>query len=575
MEAMEVRPEGRIAIYVRVSSRGQEDNESIPSQISACMELAHDLGYSDMQVDLFEEVHTGEELWERDEMSRLRKLIEHHVYEGLVVFCVDRLSRKVTHQMIIEEECRHVDCPISYVQGGASNTREGRLVRQVEGIVAEMEHEKIVERTNRGRREKIKAGKVVGNGEPPFGYLYSRDDRGKPIGLMPDPMLALYVGGMYEKLSHGQSLCAIARWLSSERVPVPGAGKKRKLSDAWYSASVRYIVKNPTYKGEVYIGKYRMEKIEGSGKSKQLVRKPQDEWVKTDVVVEPLVSMELWGNANRRLEINKARSARNNKHQDRFLLRAGFALCGECGGIMYAKHDPKIGDFYACGSQWRENKRDRCPSPASIQASQLDSQVWSAVDYYMKHPHRLVAHLRGLAEDESTGSLQPEIDKLDMEIGKTTTKIRNAFEELVSIEDSGIKEILRNQVTLWQKHLTAFKADRATLTSRHQNWLMQRNRTAQLIATVEEVSAELSDLSIEAKRHALDALGVQVRVYKAPRKGPQEANSPHRWLMDWNAPDSPDDIMNASRTIRIFNRMVVYWSWGGEPFAPALNMNNP
>jgi site-specific DNA recombinase len=570
MEATEMRPSGRIAIYVRVSSRGQEDNESIPSQIAACVELAHDLGYTQQQIDVFEEVHTGEELWERDEMSRLRKLIEHRVYEGLVVYCVDRLSRKVTHQMIIEEECRHNDCPIHYVQGGPSNTREGRLVRQVEGIVAEMEHEKIVERTNRGRREKIKAGKIVGNGEPPFGYLYSRDDRGKPIGLMPDPMLAPYVVGMFEKLSRGQSLCAIARWLNSEHVPVPGAGKKRRLTqDVWYSASVRYIVNNTTYKGEVYIGKQRIEKDEVT-KKKRLVRKPPEEWVRMDVDIPFLVSPELWDAANERLHLNKLRSARNNRHQDRFLLRAGFALCGECGGIMYAKHDPKIGDFYACGSQWRENKRDRCINPASMQASQLDPAVWSVVEFYLANPQQLIDFLEEKAKDENAGSLQPEIDKLDAEIGKLTTRVRNAFEELVSIEDADIKESLRGQIALWQKHLAQFKSDRDTLVSKQAHWLNHQEQRSQFVARLTNVSRELSRLDMDTKRSVLDALGVKVKVYKAARKGPQEPDAPPRWVMTWDVPLSPDDIVNESRTISIQNRMVVYWSWEGESFVPAV-----
>jgi site-specific DNA recombinase len=565
------RPSGRIAIYVRVSSRGQEENESIPTQIAACTEYANDIGYSDDQIDTFEEVHTGEELWERDEMSRLRKLIERRTYEGLIVYCVDRLSRKVAHQMIIEEECRHADCTIHYVQGGPPNTREGRLVRQVEGIVAEMEHERIVERTNRGRREKVRSGRIVGNGEPPYGYIYSRDDRGKPVGLIPDAITSQYVVGMYERLSRGQSLCAIARWLNDEHAPVPGAGRKRRLGiSTWYSASVRFIIKNATYKGVVYLGKQRAEVVVDpitGRKRKKLVRQPEDSWQKMEnPPVIPLVSESLWEDANNRLRINKLHSARNNRHQDQFLLR-GMVFCGECGGIMYAKYDTKVGYFYACGSQWRENGRDRCIAPASIQACQLDPAVWSVVEGYLKDPDRFINHMESLRQEKNT-SLQPEIEKVDAKISELSTRIRNAFTELVGITDPDIKDALRMQMTLWQKHLAQFRADKETLLGNQQQWLHQQDKAERLKKRLVSASELISRADIETKREALSALGACVKVFKAPRKGPQDPNEPPRWSMTWDMPISPDDIVNESLTIPIHNRVLIYWSWSGSSISP-------
>ena len=215
---------------------------------------------------------------------------------------------------------------------------------------------------------------------------------------------------------------------------------------------------------------------------------------------------------------------------------------------MYAKHDLKVGDFYACGSQWRENKRDRCTAPASILSSQIDPAVWSVVEAFLSEPQRLISHLEEMSRDENAGSLQPEVDKLDAEIGKLTTKVRNAFEELVSIEDADIKESLRGQITLWQRHLGQFKSDREMLLSRQRQWLSQQERTGQFVARLTDVSNALSSLDIDTKRDALDALGVKVRVYKAARKGPQEQDSPPRWMMTWDVPLSPDDVVNASRT---------------------------
>ena len=61
----------RAAIYTRVSSPGQGDNYSLPTQEAACRAFAAERGWS--IVGVYSDIHTRTELWERTQLSALRE----------------------------------------------------------------------------------------------------------------------------------------------------------------------------------------------------------------------------------------------------------------------------------------------------------------------------------------------------------------------------------------------------------------------------------------------------------------------------------------------------------------------
>ena len=96
----------------------------------------------------------------------------------LVVREVDRLSRSLAKQLIVEEELKRCDVQIDYVLGDYPDTPEGRLNKHIRATIAEYEREKINERMKRGRLLKVKAGSTMFNGNPPYGYREVQDDDG-------------------------------------------------------------------------------------------------------------------------------------------------------------------------------------------------------------------------------------------------------------------------------------------------------------------------------------------------------------------------------------------------------------
>jgi DNA invertase Pin-like site-specific DNA recombinase len=161
-------PATRCATYVRVSTTGQEDGSSLATQEAACCAYAAEHGYDVTQV--FREVYSGAELWDRPQLSALREAIRRHEVDVVVAYAIDRLARDPVHLGVILSEAQHADVRVAFVSEPLDDSPEGQLIRFVRGYAAKIEHEKIRERSLRGKRARVLAGQVHGFGRELFGY---------------------------------------------------------------------------------------------------------------------------------------------------------------------------------------------------------------------------------------------------------------------------------------------------------------------------------------------------------------------------------------------------------------------
>jgi len=164
----------RAALYARVSTEDQGKNYSLPTQLEACRRYAQEHGLE--VVAEFTDEFTGASL-DRPGLDALRDLAAQRGCDAVIVYDVDRLARKMVYQLILEEELKRYGVNIHYVVGQYGDDPESNLHKQIKGAIAEYERTRIAERMSRGRRGKAKAGKVVGNGRPPYGYRFTPDWR--------------------------------------------------------------------------------------------------------------------------------------------------------------------------------------------------------------------------------------------------------------------------------------------------------------------------------------------------------------------------------------------------------------
>lgn len=161
-----------IALYARVSSDKQAKQATIQSQIAALQKRAHADGHRVGPTDLFiDEGYSGATL-ARPALERLRDRVAEGAIELLYVHSPDRLARRYAYQVLLLEELSHKGVQVVFLHGPTGETAEDQLLVQVQGMFAEYERAKLLERYRRGKLHKAQRGLVSPLSGAPYGYKY-------------------------------------------------------------------------------------------------------------------------------------------------------------------------------------------------------------------------------------------------------------------------------------------------------------------------------------------------------------------------------------------------------------------
>lgn len=312
-------PPNLAAVYARVSTTDQADKGySLPTQIQACQALAQQEGYSVPDSHVFVDDYTGTSL-NRPQFTRLRALVRQELVDAVFVYDLDRLSRKLAHQLLLSEEFEQADVALRIVtMPDGAKTPEAQLLTNVRGITAEYERAKTLERTARGRRGRAEAGHVP-YGRRTLGYRYIKhegqgeyyDQKTQQCGACHQPWGkgACYVMHPEETdlvkrifclcVTEGYSVYAIAARLTQEGIPTPQDRLRAVHAlppHAWHPATVASVLHNTTYIGTMYDGK--MQRLPGKSnpdKKTRHRRMPQEDWIA--VKVPPIIDQKTFAAA--------------------------------------------------------------------------------------------------------------------------------------------------------------------------------------------------------------------------------------------------------------------------------------
>src|SRR5579871_3059884 len=150
----------RAALYARVSSEQQAAAGTIQSQIDAIMHRAGEDGVEiEPESRFIDEGHSGATLL-RPALERLRDAAAAGAIDRLYVLCPDRLSRQYAHQMVLVDELSRCRVEVRFVNQPLGQTPEDHLLLQVQGMMAEYERAKIMERSRRGKLHAARQGKI-------------------------------------------------------------------------------------------------------------------------------------------------------------------------------------------------------------------------------------------------------------------------------------------------------------------------------------------------------------------------------------------------------------------------------
>lgn len=164
----------------------------------------------------------------------------------ILVTKMDRLARDVYIQLWIEKELLVCDTKIVSISEDNLNGTDymTKAMRQMVGVFAELEKNRIADRLLSGRRNKAEEKKQKASGNCPFGYKYSYNDQGKTPIVVIDPEKAESVKEMYSLCLKGKSSQNIANTLNEKSITT-------ERGNNWSKQSVHLILTNDFYTGIV------------------------------------------------------------------------------------------------------------------------------------------------------------------------------------------------------------------------------------------------------------------------------------------------------------------------------------
>ena len=231
----------RAALYARVSTDQQAQAQTISSQVEALQHRIRDDGLAlDPQLCFIDEGHSGSTLI-RPALEKLRDTTAAGAIDRLYVHSPDRLARKYAYQVVLVDEFHQCGVELIFLNRKIGESAEDDLLLQVQGMVAEYERAKILERSRHGKLHATNQGSVNVLSCAPYGYRYVSKQEGAGVARY-DVFLeeARIVRQIFTWVGEERpSLGEVCRRLSGQEIRTR-TGKSR-----WDRSTIYGILKNP------------------------------------------------------------------------------------------------------------------------------------------------------------------------------------------------------------------------------------------------------------------------------------------------------------------------------------------
>ena len=389
----------KTAIYCRLSeedrnkTRKSDDSISIQNQKSMLIQYAIDQGWEIYDI-YSDDDYTGSDR-NRPQFNRL--LADAQARKFDIVLC--KTQSRFTRELELVEKYIHGLFPVwgirfvSIVDNADTENKGNKKSRQINGLVNEWYLEDMSDNIRSVLTSRRENGFHIG-AFAPYGYKKDPDTKGH---LIIDEEAAEIVRDIFNLFSDGYGKTAIARLLNERGVPNPTEYKRRKgfrytqsiraASPLWKYHSIQWILSNEVYIGNLVQGRFGSV----SYKTKQIVSRPKEQWIKVEGTHEPIIELELWNRVQKKINS----SARANPSTGKIHTFSKIAVCMHCG---YAMRVHKCHGHYYLQCETKSISKAACPG-AFIPEAELEQIV---IDELRKFNHYLL--------DQSTLERKVEFD---------------------------------------------------------------------------------------------------------------------------------------------------------------------
>jgi site-specific DNA recombinase len=488
----------RVAIYSRVSTSGQEDNASLSTQEAACDLFAAERGW--MVAARFQDVHTGIDLFERPQLSRLRELMRQRRIDVVLCYSTDRLSRDPVHLGLVQYEATYYGIELAFVTDTYDTSLEGQMLAMVRGIAGKIEHERLKDRSRRGMQGRLAKGLLLVGNKAPYGYAWPE---GPKTHLVVNEPEAEVLRDAFRRIAVGTPIRTVVRELNSRGVATStGRG-------VWVAQTLTRMLRNPLYVGRrvALEREYFDEQVAGVGRKKKHRKRTEGTIVMEDVA-PPVIEEEIYSAVQHRLALNKERSIRNNREPKRSLLRGGIARCGYCGNALQLNRCYGTRLQYVCRTRY---ERSDCPA-FGIDSHILDQAVWERVERLLLDPDVIA---REVSRQREQGFDLRLLRSAERRVADAERKRQNLIKRLAAIDDDAIAGAVQCEIANLQGDINTARDVVTELQREQAHWEFSHTQFTDLRTRIGQVAANIAALDYDGKRLALDALGVVVKLWAA------------------------------------------------------------
>lgn len=499
----------RAVVLARMSDPTAKDI-GIESQVEACERFIAKMGWPKPVLGPFYDKASGYYHVERPALAEVEHLIAQRAVDVVVCLNFERLSRNLERRYAAIYLARKHGVEYRFAElepdGKLPDTLESRLIGPVLEAYGELNREKIVENTTRGRDKRAALGVPTGGSDgPPFGFRKAVKGSDPTTYWAEEEREATLLREMFVWLDErlpsgrpGESVRGLLRALNAR-------GERTRRGKPWSEKTLMEKLRNPLYCGRGRLYRWQVVHInqtnEATGESYDYAvlrkRDPNATLPIAPGMLPTLIDPELFDRVQRKLDQTKHTAGRvgrslANHPIEATLLTGGFVLCARCGGAMTRlwRGDLTSQVYYRCVGR-TDDPYLPCATHA-IPAAAVDRLTLRLLAEALTDPEQILAladanHQRltdtTLVVEVATSHLEAMRARM-AELDAEATKLTNAITALSQV--AGMEETVGEL----RAKLAALAPERERAEAAHTRALPSRERAAERAALLRQLFTE-------------------------------------------------------------------------------------
>ena len=368
----------RVAAYCRVSSEKDEQLNSFDVQVSYYTEKINSKAEWKFAGVYADEGITGTSMKHREDFKRMLRACREGRIDLILCKSVSRFGRNSVDVLRTIRALRERGIGVVFEKEGVdTRTMNSELILAFHSAFSQSESESIRENVSRGLRMAYAQGTIT---LPATAYGFRK---GEDNGIAIDPEQAQVVRSIYQMFLDGHGLRTIKERLEARQIPSP------KGKEQWSVATIRSILSNEKYKGDVLLQKtyrpslFSEKAVVNRGElAKYYIAGALPQIVESQMFDR--VQEELAKRVSKRPASEKAKTP-FGKYSGKYAL-TGVVVCGQCGAFYRRitwHHHGKVQVVWRCGA--RQDKAANCPDSPTLEENKLQSAVMEAISQQYIH----------------------------------------------------------------------------------------------------------------------------------------------------------------------------------------------